>query len=63
MAPHEVNDKILLIPRNDGFLVSVDGKVYLVPQTAMQIMHLGIKCLQAGLEMQRMDQEYNDNEH
>ena len=62
MAPHEVNDKILLIPRNDGFIVSVDGKVYLVPQTAMQIMHLGIKCLQAGLEMQRID-EAMKNEH
>ena len=63
MAPHEVNDKILLVPRNDGFVVSVHGKVYLVPQSAMQIMHLGIKCLQAGLEMQRMEQEYYDNEH
>tara|TARA_Y100000114_G_C11754426_1_gene326101 strand:- start:348 stop:539 length:192 start_codon:yes stop_codon:yes gene_type:complete len=63
MAPHKVNDKILLVPRNDGFLVSVDGKVYLVPQTAMQIMHLGIKCLQAGLEMQRMDRKCYDNEH
>ena len=60
MAPHEVNDKILLIPRNDGFVVSVHGKVYLVPQTAMQIMHLGIKCLQAGLEMQRIDEATKD---
>jgi hypothetical protein len=60
MARHEVNDKILLIPRNDGFIVSVDGKVYLVPQTAMQIMHLGIKCLQAGLEMQRIDEAMKD---
>ena len=60
MAPHEVNDKILLIPRNDGFIVSVNGKVYLVPQTAMQIMHLGIKCLQAGLEMQRIKEATKD---
>ena len=63
MSSTEVNDKILLIPRNDGFLVSMDGKVYLVPQTAMQIMHLGIKCLQAGLEMQRMEEENYDHEH
>tara|TARA_Y100000004_G_scaffold195072_1_gene261195 strand:- start:103 stop:291 length:189 start_codon:yes stop_codon:yes gene_type:complete len=60
MAPHEVDDRILLIPRNDGFVLSVKGRLYLVPQTSVQMMHLGIKCLQAGLEMQKIEESKKD---
>ncbi len=62
MATHEVDEKILLIPRNDGFVLSVKGRLYLVPRTSVQMMHLGIKCLQAGLEMQQIE-ERERNEH
>ena len=45
--------QILVIPRDDGMLVVIDGEEINRPMTAMQMIWLGRRCLDAGLEMMR----------
>lgn len=52
--------QILLVPRDDGFLIVIDGEQTMKTMTAMQMISLADRCLDAGLEMLRNRREEND---
>lgn len=47
--------QILLVPRNDGLLIVIDGVQTMKPMSAMQMVSLADRCLDAGLEMMRAE--------
>lgn len=48
---------ILVIPRNDGLKISIEGKLYHKDMTPEQMMHMGIRFQQAAIEMLRLEQK------
>ena len=49
-----IEDKqMLVIPRADGLVLTVQGQLYLKPMTSRDMIELSYRCLKAGLEMQR----------
>jgi hypothetical protein len=42
---------MIIAPRNDGIIVSVDGKLHILPQTPIQMMHMAARFQQAAIEM------------
>lgn len=42
---------ILVIPRNDGLKISIDGKLHHKDMTPEQMIHLGIRFQKAAIEM------------
>jgi|TARA_E500000318_G_scaffold95790_1_gene95731 hypothetical protein len=48
-------DQILLVPRNDGFAVSINGKVWIKEMDAEGMLWLSLRCQKAGLEMMRQE--------
>ncbi len=53
MEPKQQKAQILLIPRDDGFLVVIDGKETMKPMSAVEMLMLANRCIGAGLEMLR----------
>ena len=51
MAKKLDDQKILLVPRSDGFVVSIDGTVYHKIMSATQMVWLAQGCLRAASEM------------
>lgn len=49
--------KALIIPRNDGIAVSIDGNVTIVEMQSEQMLELAYRCQKAGLEMLRQEQQ------
>jgi hypothetical protein len=47
---------ILVIPRNDGLKISIEGKLHHKDMTPEQMMQMGIRFQQAALEMLRQEQ-------
>lgn len=47
--------QILLVPRNDGFLIVIDGEQTMKTMTAIEMLSLADRCLDAGLEMMRRE--------
>jgi hypothetical protein len=47
---------ILVIPRNDGLKISVEGKLHHKDMTPEEMMQMGIRFQQAALEMIRLEQ-------
>ena len=52
-----VEPTFLIIPRNDGMAVSIDGTVHLKQMDATQMLDLALRCLNAGLEMKREEEK------
>ncbi len=48
--------KALIIPRNDGVAVSIDGNVTMIEMQSEQMLELAYRCQKAGLEMLRQEQ-------
>lgn len=48
---------ILVVPRNDGLKISIDGTLHHKNMTPEQMMHMGIRFQQAAIEMLRMEQQ------
>jgi len=46
---------MLVIPRNDGIVVSKDGAVSVKPLDAAQMLMLAQRCLETGMEMLRKE--------
>jgi len=47
---------ILIIPRNDGVKISIEGKLHHKDMTPEQMMQMGIRFQQAAIEMLRLKQ-------
>jgi len=47
---------MIIVPRNDGIIVSVDGKLHTLPQTPIQMMHMAARFQQAAIEMLTQEQ-------
>ena len=47
--------KALIIPRNDGIAISLDGKVTIVEMQSEQMLEMAHRCQQVGLEMLRQE--------
>jgi hypothetical protein len=52
-----VEPTFLIIPRNDGVAVSIDGTIHLKQMDATQMLNLALRCLNAGLEMKREEEK------
>ena len=52
-----VEPTFLIIPRNDGVAVSIDGTIHLKQMNATQMLDLALRCLNAGLEMKREEEK------
>ena len=52
-----VEPTFLIIPRNDGVAVSIDGTIHLKQMNATQMLDLALRCLNAGLEMRREEEK------
>ena len=52
-----VEPTFLIIPRNDGMAVSIDGTIHLKQMDATQMLDLALRCLNAGLEMKREEEK------
>ena len=52
-----VEPTFLIIPRNDGVVVSIDGNVTTKQMDATQMLDLALRCLNAGLEMKREEEK------
>ena len=52
-----VEPTFLIIPRNDGVAVSIDGTIHLKQMDATQMLDLALRCLNAGLEMKREEEK------
>ena len=48
---------ILVIPRNDGLKISIEGELHHKDMTPEEMMHMGIRFQQAALEMLRLEQQ------
>lgn len=44
-------DQILLIPREDGFAVSINGKLWIKSMDAREMLWMSLRCQKVGLEM------------
>jgi hypothetical protein len=44
-------DQILLIPREDGFAVSINGKLLIKSMDAREMLWMSLRCQKVGLEM------------
>ena len=53
MASQQIDRMMLVIPRNDGIVVSKDGVVWLKPLSAGEMLSMAQRCLDAGMEMLR----------
>ena len=51
-----VKPTFLIIPRNDGVVVSLDGVCHVKQMDATQMLDLALRCLNAGLEMKRNEE-------
>ena len=51
----------LIIPRNDGVIVSIDGVLRTKEMNATQMLNLALQCLNAGLEM-KINEEVQQTE-
>ena len=51
-----VEPTFLIIPRNDGVVVSLDGVCHVKQMDATQMLDLALRCLNAGLEMKRNEE-------
>ena len=51
-----VEPNFLIIPRNDGVVVSLDGVCHVKQMDATQMLDLALRCLNAGLEMKRNEE-------
>jgi len=60
MAEKQKRRQILLIPRPDGFVVSIDGVIYHKQMTADQMLWLADRTLQTGLVMLRDERMMNE---
>ena len=49
-------EQILVIPREDGVAVSINGKLWVKTMKSEEMMWLAHKCQRAGLEMIRQEQ-------
>ena len=47
---------ILVVPRNDGLKISVNGKLYHADMNAEQMLRMGMRFLEAAGEMLRSEQ-------
>ena len=52
-----VEPTFLIIPRNDGVVVSINGTIHLKKMDATQMLDLALRCLNAGLEMKREEEK------
>jgi len=52
-----VGPTFLIIPRNDGVTVSIDGVLRTKEMNATQMLNLALQCLNAGLEMKREEEK------
>ena len=52
-----VEPTFLIIPRNDGVAVSIDGTIHLKQMNATQMLDLALRCLNAGLEIKREEEK------
>ena len=52
-----VEPTFLIIPRNDGVAVSIDGTIHLKQMDATQMLDLALRCLNAGLEIKREEEK------
>ena len=51
-----VEPTFLIIPRNDGVVVSLDGVCHVKQMDATKMLDLALLCLNAGLEMKRNEE-------
>jgi hypothetical protein len=51
-----VGPTFLIIPRNDGVVVSIDGVLRTKRMDATQMLNLALQCLNVGLEMKRNEE-------
>ena len=47
----------MIIPRNDGVVVSLDGVCHVKQMDSTQMLDLALRCLNAGLEMKREEEK------
>jgi len=50
-------EKVLIIPRNDGIAISMNGQVTLAQMSAQQMLDMALRCQKAGLEMLRNERK------
>ncbi len=55
MSATQTDRMMLVIPRSDGIVVSRDGVVSLKPLSAEEMLVMGQRCLEAGMEMLRKE--------
>lgn len=58
-----VEPTFLIIPRNDGVIVSIDGVLRTKEMNATQMLNLALQCLNAGLEMKRNEEAQQTEGH
>ena len=51
-----VGPTFLIIPRNDGIVVSLDGRFHTKPMNAPEMLNHALLCLNKGLEMKRNEE-------
>ena len=51
-----VEPTFLIIPRNDGVIVSIDGVLRTKEMNATQMLNLALQCLNSVLEMKRNEE-------
>ena len=51
-----VEPTFLIIPRNDGVIVSIDGVLRTKEMNSTQMLNLALQCLNVGLEMKRNEE-------
>ena len=51
-----VGPTFLIIPRNDGVIVSIDGVLRTKEMNATEMLNLALQCLNVGLEMKRNEE-------
>ena len=51
-----VGPTFLIIPRNDGIVVSLDGRCHTKPMNATEMLNHALLCLNKGLEMKRNEE-------
>lgn len=55
--------KALIIPRNDGIALSLDGNLTIVEMDAEQMLEMAHRCQQVGLEMLRLERRVVSSGH
>jgi len=58
-----VGPTFLIIPRNDGVSVSIDGVLRTKRMDATQMLNLALQCLNVGLEMKRNEEAQQTEDH